>query len=114
MNKRGFTLIELLVAASLFLAGVVAINYILKSSADSVASAEKLNTAVYTIQAKMEEIRQLPFDQLLQQNGQTFAQGQGKIFAYFVITDLAKMQLQLDWHPQKAPIKLYTLRSRHQ
>ncbi|MFH1347686.1 MAG: type II secretion system protein, partial [Candidatus Margulisiibacteriota bacterium] len=102
MNKRGFTLIELLIASSLFMVAVIAFNYLLKTSAISSSSATRLNQAAYTIQAKMEEVRNLSFDQLPAQNNSSFAQGKGKVSVIPVMADLLKVQLELDWHPKKA------------
>jgi prepilin-type N-terminal cleavage/methylation domain-containing protein len=114
LNKRGFTLIELLVAAALFLVTITAFNYILKAGAATVDSGRQLQQAACTIQQKMEELRASPFGQLTLYHGHYFAAGKGKISVVTVMVDLVKIDLQLDWHADKAPLKLTTLRSKYQ
>lgn len=113
MNKQGFTLIELLVAASLFLAAVTGFNYLLRSGADTIASANQLEEAVFTIQSKMEEVRAYPFDQLVYLNGGTFAEGRGQVAVVAAMIDLARVDLELKWANNKTPLKLSTLRSKY-
>jgi len=113
LNKQGFTLIELLVAASLFLTAVVGFNYLLKSGAETIASANQLEAAVLTIQSKMEEVRAYPFEQLIYLNGGTFAQGRGSVTAVAAMVDLVKVDLELNLADMKSPLKLSTLRSKY-
>lgn len=106
-------MIELLVAASLFLGGVVVFGYLLKIGSITADSALSLNQAVYTLQSKMEETRALPFGKLSALDGSLFAQEAGKIIVTPVLADLVKIQLELEWHPKKIPLRLYTLRSKY-
>lgn len=113
LNRQGVTLIGLLVAAALFLAAVAGFGYVLKIGSISVDSALSLNQAVYTIQSKMEEIGPLPFDQFALLDGNLFAQGAGKVTVTPILADLIKIQLELNWNPDKIPLRLYTLRSKY-
>lgn len=113
MNKKGFTLVELLVAASLFLIATLAFGYLLNMGLTSLATASRLNQAAYSLQAKAEEIRLLPFNQLAGLNGQTFSGGQGRISVTTVLADLVSIKLELRWDPAKSPLRLYTLRSKY-
>ncbi|MBU0671600.1 MAG: type II secretion system GspH family protein [Candidatus Margulisbacteria bacterium] len=113
MNKRGFTLIELIVATSLFLIAVASFSQLLKIAASSITAAERLNLATYEIQAEMEELRSLTFNQLYAQSGRSFAQGKGKIQVSPVLADLVRVELVLNWHPQKVPFNLSALRSKY-
>lgn len=113
MNRKGFTLVELLVAASLFLTAVVAFSYLLKTGIKTISDAKVLNQAVYTLQAKGEEIMATPFEDLASLNGSAFAQGAGKIYIAPALVDLTSAKLVLFWHPQKSPLRLYTLRSKY-
>ena len=114
MNRKGFTLVEILVAASLFLTAVVAFSFLLNNTTKTMGDAKVLNQAVYTLQAKREEIMAVPFDELFSLNGSAFAQGNGKIHITPALADLVKTKLVLFWHPQKAPLRLYTLRSKYE
>ncbi len=113
MNKHGFTLIELLIAASLFLAAVTGFNYLLRSGADTITSANQFEQAVFTIRSKMEEVRAYPFDQLVYLNGGTFADGRGKVTTVLAMIDLVRIDLELKWADNKTPLKLSTLRSKY-
>lgn len=113
MNKKGFTLVELLVAASLFLVATFAFGYFLKIGMDSIESATRLNQAAYALQAEMEEIRALPFEQLAALNGMAFAQGRGELSVTPVLADLVGLKLELEWDPKKSPLELSSLRSKY-
>jgi prepilin-type N-terminal cleavage/methylation domain-containing protein len=113
LNKKGFTLVELLVAAGLFLVATFAFGHLLKIGLDSIESAARLNQATYALQAEMEEIRTLPFEQLAALNGRAFAEGLGEIFVTPVLADLVSVKLELEWDPKKSPLILYTLRSNY-
>lgn len=113
LNRRGFTLVELLLAASLFLVATTAFGYLLRVGKTAVGSASKFNQSVYAIQARMEEVKRLPFDQLISLDGSTFAQGMGKVSAIPLSADLVSIQLELKWAPKKIPLNLYTLRSKY-
>ncbi len=113
MNRRGFTLVELLVFALLFLLSTAAFGYLLRMGKDSVGSALRLNQALRAVQAEMEEIRALPFNNLPSLNGRTFSNGSGKVLVTPVLADLVKIGLELAWDPKKVPIKLHTLRSKY-
>jgi prepilin-type N-terminal cleavage/methylation domain-containing protein len=113
LNKKGFTLVELILAAALFVAAVAGFNYLLKAGSVTVDQAARLSQAVYTLQAKMEEIRSYPFSYLVSMNGRTFAKGNGQISVAPVLADLVRVELTLAWDPKKVPLKLNTLRSDH-
>ena len=113
MNKHGFTLIELLIASTLFLTAVLSFGYLLNNGKLTVASAARLNQAVYTLQAEAEKIKTYSFAQLLYLNGRTFAQGQGKTRVVSALADLVSIELELSWDPNKVPLKLHTLRSKY-
>ncbi|MEE8637993.1 MAG: prepilin-type N-terminal cleavage/methylation domain-containing protein [Candidatus Margulisiibacteriota bacterium] len=113
MNRKGFTLVELLVAASLFLVATSAFGYLLKTGLVSIETASRLNQAAYELQAKMEEIRPLPFNQLAALNGSAFAQDRGEVSVTPVLADLVRIKLELEWDPKKTSLKLYTLRSKY-
>lgn len=113
LNRKGFTLIELLVAASLFLAAVLAFGLLLNSGKSSIASALRRNQAAYILQAKMEELKALPFDQLPALNGCAFAQGQAKVSVLAVLADLLKIEVEHKWDTNKFPLKLCSLRSKY-
>lgn len=113
LNKRGFTLVELLIAAALFLMATVAFSFILRTGKVSVRSAANLNQATYTLVAKMEKIKSLPFSQLPALNNSSFANGAGKVFVAPVLADLLSIDLALNWQAKKLPLKLYTLRSEY-
>jgi prepilin-type N-terminal cleavage/methylation domain-containing protein len=113
VNKQGFTLVELLVAVFLFLTAVTAFHYLLNSSAITTNSAAELQGAVATLNSQMEKIRSVPFGQLSSYNGQIFANGTGKASVVQVMADLTRIELQLTWDPDKAPLKLATLRSKY-
>ncbi len=107
-------MIELLVAASLFLAASMAFGYLLKTGLTSIAAAGNLNRAVYVLQAKMEEMRVLPFEELSDLNGCSFAEGKGRISVVPVLADLMRIKLELKWDPDRSPLTFYTLRSKYQ
>lgn len=113
MNKPGFTLVELLVAIFLFLASVAAFHYLLNSGAVTTSSAGELQSAVVALNSQMEKLHSIPFNQLASYNGQTFADGTGKASVVQVMADLTRLELQLTWDPDKAPLKLATLRSKY-
>lgn len=113
MNKKGFTLVELLTAASIFLVATLAFGYLLKTALVSIDSASRLNRAAFTLQAKMEEIRPLPFNQLGALNGSTFAESLGKVSVTPVLADLVRIKIELEWDPKRVPLKIYTLRSKY-
>ena len=111
MNNKGFTLVELVVAISLFLVATVAFGSLLKLGAGTVKTSGHLTEAVYSLQAKMEEIKARPFNNLAPLNGSTFNGGKGKISITTVLADLVKIELELKWDPHKLPLKTCTLRS---
>lgn len=113
MNKKGFTLVELLVAVFIFLAAVTAFHYLLISAAQTLDSATALQAGVLAIRSQMEELHATSFYNLTAYNGLTFAHGLGKISVAAVMADLIKIDLVLTWHPDKAPLKLATLRSKY-
>jgi prepilin-type N-terminal cleavage/methylation domain-containing protein len=113
LSNKGFTLVELLLAAALFVAAVAGFNYLLKAGSISVESASRLSRAVYTLQAKMEEIRSYPFSHLSSLNGMSFSNGKGRISVAPVLADLVRIQLELEWDPKKIPLKILTLRSNY-
>jgi prepilin-type N-terminal cleavage/methylation domain-containing protein len=111
LNNKGLTLIEVIVALSLFLAATVAFSYLLKLGAGTVRTSEHLTEASYSLQAKMEEIKACPFEDLTALNGAAFNGGKGKISITPVLADLVKIELELKWDPQKLPLRICTLRS---
>lgn len=113
MSKKGFTLVELLVAASIFLLATLAFGYLLKTALISIDSASRLNQAAFILQEKMEEMKPLAFDQLAALNGDTFAEGLGKITVTPVLADLVRIKIELDWDPKRIPLKIFTLRSKY-
>ena len=113
MNKHGFTLIELLIASALFLIAVLSFGYLLNNGKLTIASATRLNQAAYTLQAEAEKIKAYSFEQLPYLNNRTFAQGQGKIKVVSALADLVSLELELNWAPNKVPLKLHTLRSKY-
>jgi prepilin-type N-terminal cleavage/methylation domain-containing protein len=113
LNKKGFTLVELLVAATIFLVATFAFAYLLKIGMASVQNTARLNLAIYSLQAQAEEMRSLPFSSLVSLNGRSFAQGKGKISVIPAVTDLLKIELELEWDPNKIPLKITTLRSNY-
>jgi prepilin-type N-terminal cleavage/methylation domain-containing protein len=114
LNKKGFTLVELLVAASLFLSAAVAFSYFLKATIKTAARAKDYNLAVHALQAKKEELLGVAFQNLIALNGSSFADGAGKIFVTPALADLVNVKLVLSWDTKKAPLRLYTLRSKYQ
>jgi prepilin-type N-terminal cleavage/methylation domain-containing protein len=114
LNRKGFTLIELLVAAGLFLSAVVAFSYFLNATIKTAARAKDYNQAVHTLQAKKEEVLGVAFENLVALNGSSFAGGAGKIFISPALADLVNIKLVLSWDPKRAPLRLYTLRSKYQ
>jgi prepilin-type N-terminal cleavage/methylation domain-containing protein len=111
LSKKGFTLVELLIAASIFLIATFAFAYLLKLGMASAQNTFQLNQARYTLQTQAEKLRSLPFSSLASFNGQSFAQGKGKISVIPAVTDLLKIELELEWDPNKVPLKITTLRS---
>ena len=112
-GKKGFTLIELLVGAAIFLLTTTSFGYILRAGKTSLNAAAQLNQAIYLLQEEMEEIRSLPFDQISLLNGKSFAEEQGKIVVFQALSDLHEITLELKWDPKKAPLCLYSIRSRY-
>ncbi|MBN2058207.1 MAG: type II secretion system protein [Candidatus Saganbacteria bacterium] len=112
-NKAGFTIIELLVAAGLFIVCLGTFSYLLRSSAASIADSRQLARAVYELQAESEELQEVPFASLCFLNGRRFAGGAGKISVTQALADLVEVRLELVWHENKVPLRLYTLRSNY-
>ena len=113
MSKKGFTLLELLVASAIFLVAALTLAYLLKVGMASVQNTFRLNQAVYALQAQAEEIRSRSFEAVAELNGGSFASGKGKISVIPAVTDLLKVELELEWAPGKVPLKITTLRSRY-
>jgi prepilin-type N-terminal cleavage/methylation domain-containing protein len=113
LNRKGFTLVELLVASSLFLLATLTFSYLLKTGISSVESAARLKQATYTLQSRAEEIRALSFSDLPSLDGTTFAQGRGNISVTPALADLVKIELELEWDPNKIPLRISTLRSNY-
>ena len=111
MNRLAFTLIELLIASALFLAAVIMFNYVLKTGASLIAASGRRSQAFYDLQAKMEELGALPFENLAQLNGSSFAENKGKIYIAPVFSDLSSIRIDLKWNPQKPPLQIFALRS---
>jgi hypothetical protein len=106
-------LVELLIASGLFLLAVAGFGYLLKAGTNSVESATRLNRAVYALQAKTEELRATPFEELLALNGSGFGDGSGTVSVAPVLADLVSIKLELEWDPQKTHLNLYALRSKY-
>lgn len=100
-------------AAFLLVTAVAAFNVLLKTGAAAVGSAADLAQATGALQTKMEELRALPFDQLLALNGSTFAQGKGKVKVFAPLPDLLTIQAELAWAGNKTALKLVSLRSKY-
>lgn len=64
-NKAGLTLIELLVSCFIFLTFTLASTTALRRCGQLIAQASVKNQAFYLAQAKMEQTRAMPFNQLL-------------------------------------------------
>ncbi|MBI5399613.1 prepilin-type N-terminal cleavage/methylation domain-containing protein [Candidatus Saganbacteria bacterium] len=112
MNKKnGFTLVELLISAFLCLIAVSAFSYLLKGSYNALSSAEHFSQAACQMRSMMESLRAKPFDQLPNQDNKSFAGGRGKIKIIPVFADLTKIQLELNWQPKRASLRLATLKS---
>jgi len=102
------------VVACLFVVAVAGFGYLLKIGTTTIHSGLNLNRAAYVLQAKMEEMRSLPFQHLASQDGSFFAQGAGRVSVTAVLADLLSIQLTLDLDPDKAPLKIYSLRSKYE
>lgn len=79
----------------------------------SVETASRLNNGLFVLQSKAEELRARPFTSLMLLNGKTFANGKGKIKVVSALADLAKIDFELYWDSNKAPINFTTLRSKY-
>ena len=110
MNRKGFTLVEILVATALFLLAISTFSYLLKSAKESILNARKLSQALYQVQAKMEELRGTPFENLV---STTFAENRGRVVVTPALADMVSISVELEWNPKKLPIKLYSLRSKY-
>ena len=113
MNSKGALLVELLVAISIFVLSSLAFTYILKSGAATANSSAELTRAAYLLQAEAENIRATPFEILPALNGQSFAEGDGKISITSILSDLLQIELKLTWDPKRLPLKAVTLRSKY-
>lgn len=113
MNKRGFTLVEVLLASAIFVIAVSTFGYLLNQAQNSVSTIDDLSRALYIARSKVEEIRNIPFDQLLVLNGSTFFEGKGKILIVPVLADLTRIQVELKWNPNRTPIRIHSLRSKY-
>lgn len=111
MNKQGFTLIELLVASALFLSAIIMFNHVLKAGSSLVTASGQRSQATYDLQTKIEELGALPFENLIQLNGASFAENKGKIYITPVSPDLTGIRIDLKWAPKKPPLRVFTLRS---
>ena len=106
MNNKGFTLVEVLVAGAIFLTVISAFVFLLKLSANYQVSVQSYSRAAHELRTEMEKVRCAPFDGL-----PTVVSDKTKVIP--VSSDLFFIQTELTWHPKRAPLKLYTLRSRY-
>lgn len=111
MNKPGFLLIEMLVATALFLGALFTLAYAFQQTFIIIDRAQGKSQAYYSLQNQMEELRVIPFPNLLAKNGQSFAKGQGKIAVSQISSSLVLIQAQLDWRPNQPALVFQTLRS---
>ena len=114
MNKRGFTLIELLLSLSLFLMAFVFLAYSLKSAKVALRASLALQTATLSLKNKTEEISTLGFAKLPLLQGSSFASGSGQILVKQLSADLVAIELKHSWQKKKSPLRLFTLRSKHE
>lgn len=107
MNNRGFTLVEVLIALAVFIIALGVSVYLFRSTLVGIKRSYELTETSFTIQAKMEELRSMPFEDLSSLSGAEFADGKGKITVVPVQSDLLKLSIELP------PIELHTMRSRY-
>jgi type II secretory pathway pseudopilin PulG len=103
---RGFTLIEVLVSATILILVFSAISSLVIFSLRQADRLESLLSSQYLLQARLEEIRTLPFADLPALDGRSFDGGKGLIKTSNVASDLILVELNHD-------VSISTLRSRY-
>lgn len=109
--NRGFTLMELIISVVIFLSIIAAFNYLMQTGKTALAGTGQQKQATYLAAAKMEELRTASFPSISAKNGETFADGNGKILINPVASDLLQVVVAITWADNKNPIQLITLRS---
>ena len=107
MNNRGFTLVEVLIALAVFIIALGVSVYLFRSTLAGIKKSYKLTEISFTIQAKMEELRSMHFEDLSSLSGAEFADGKGKITVIPMQADLLTIAIELP------PIELHTMRSKY-
>jgi|GEM_PF-1836802 len=113
-SERAFTLIELLVAAAILLLACSSSFVMLRGVSRESLNSSILTKSIYIVQAKLEEIRSISFEDLGPLGGQAFSGGKGKIDIKPVLPDLMEIKITFDWNKKRKPIEIYTLRSKHE
>lgn len=69
LNKKGFTLVEILVSSSLLVVMAISFSFLFQNNARLQKYSDKKLQDAYILQAKMEELRNMPFEKLKLQSG---------------------------------------------
>lgn len=111
MNKQGFSLIELLISLLVLVCLVSAFSFVFGYVKFQITKSTSLSQATLLIQSEMEKLRRRPFALLATTSASSFAGGKGQIMVAPISVDLIRIQINYNYNPPSAPIKLYTLRS---
>jgi len=112
-DRKGVTLVEILISAVIFIIAISAFNFFLKTARTSLETAEQLSLSHHLLEAQMEELRSLTFQDLPALQGKTFGQGKGTITITSLDADLLSLRLDYQNKPKQALISLETLRSKY-
>ena len=114
LGNKGFTLIEVIIASSILIVAAFSSFFLISSLASGAINSINATSSLYIALGKMEELRSFEFDSLAPLDGTTFNNMAGKIFVQKIQPDLLKLQLTYKWNASKAPIELYSKRSKYE